>query len=94
MGRLRSRWVRWLAVWTAVLIVVAVLVAFQAMASLYDAQQRCFFNYPVVPCPHGDDPRVAQLTFAFFGVPLIWLIGVGLIVIGWAVQHRGDHRAR
>jgi hypothetical protein len=92
MGRLRSRWVRWLAVWTVPLFVVAAMVAFQAMASLADAQQRCFFNYPAVACPAGDDPRVAQLTFAFFGVPVIWLVGVGLIVIGWAVRHRGDHR--
>lgn len=94
MSRLRSRWVRWLAVWTAVLVVAAVLVALQAIVSLDDAQQRCFFNYPAVACPSSDDPRVAQLTFAFVGVPVIWLVGVGLTGVGWAVQHRGGGRAR
>ncbi len=94
MSRLRSRWVRWLAVWIAVLVAAAVLIALQAIVSLYDAQQRCFFNYPAVPCPPGDDPRVAQLTFAFFGVPVIWLVGVCLVGLGWAVRRRGGGRAR
>lgn len=91
---MRSRWVRWLAVWTALLAVAAVLLALQAVVSLYDAQQRCFFDYPAVPCPPGDDPRVAQLTFAFFGVPAIWLAGVVLTGVVWAVWRRRGGRDR
>jgi len=92
VGRLRSRWVRGLVLWTMALLVVAVLVAVQAMVSLADAQQACFFGYPSIPCPAGDDPRVAQLTVAFFGIPLAWLVGLGLAALAWAVRRRGgDH---
>ncbi len=94
MGRLRNRWVRWTVVWTLVSLVVAVLVAVQAMVSLYDAQQACFFQFPSVPCPGGDDPSVARLTFAFLGVPTIWLAGIGLTAVGWALKRRGDHPPR
>ena len=94
MGRFRSRWVRGLALWTLALLVVAVLVAVQAMVSLYDAQQACFFGFPSVPCPAGDDPRVAQLTFAFFGIPLVWLVGLGLAALVWAVRRRGGGYSR
>jgi hypothetical protein len=89
MGRLRSRWVRGLALWTAVMLAVGVLVAVQAIASLNDAQQECFFKFPQVPCPGGDDPRVAQLTFAFFGVPLTWLVGIVLGALMSALKRRG-----
>ena len=91
---MRSRWVRWLAVWTALLVVAALLLALQAVVSLYDAQQRCFFDYPAVPCPPGDDQRVARLTFAFFGVPAIWLVGIVVTGVGWAVRRRGKGRQR
>jgi hypothetical protein len=94
MGRLRSRWVKGLVAWTLVSLVVFVVVAVQAMASLYDAQQACFFQFPAVPCPGGDDPAVARLTFAFFGVPLIWLVGIGLAGVGWALKRRGDGHLR
>ena len=94
MGRLRSRWVRGLVLWTLALLVVAVLVAVQAMVSLDDAQQACFFGFPSVPCPAGDDPRVAQLTFAFFGIPLVWLVGLGLAALVWAVRRRGGGYSR
>lgn len=80
--------------WTLALFAVAVLVAIQAIASLYDAQQACFFGFPSVPCPGGDDRRVAQLTFAFFGIPLVWLVGLGLAAFGWALKRHRDNRPR
>lgn len=90
MGRLRSRWFRGFALWTLALLAVAVLVAIQAMASLYDAQQACFLQFPAIPCPGGDDPRVAQLTFAFFGVPLVSIVGIGLVALAWALKGHGN----
>jgi hypothetical protein len=39
-------------------------------------------NYPSVSCPSADDPALARLTFAFFGVPLVWLVGIGLALLG------------
>ncbi len=92
MSGLRHRWVQWLVLWTVLSVVVAVLIAFQAVASLYHDQQVCFLEFPAIPCPGADDPRFAQLTFAFFGVPLIWLVGVGVTVLGLAVQRRRDGR--
>lgn len=88
MSRLRNGFVRVGVLWTLALLVVAILLAVQAMSSLYDAQQACFFNYPAIPCPSGDDPAVTQLTIAFFGVPAVWLAGIGLVVLVWAVQRR------
>jgi hypothetical protein len=88
MDRLRSRWVRWVLLWTVVLLVIATVVAVAATASLYDAQQRCFLGYPSVPCPSGDDPRVGQLTLAFVGIPLVWLAGIGLTAVAWVVRQR------
>jgi ribose/xylose/arabinose/galactoside ABC-type transport system permease subunit len=90
VGRLRSRWFRGLALWTLAMLAIAVLVAIQAMASLDDAQQACFFGYPSVPCPASDDPRVAQLTFAFFGIPLVWLVGIVVAALVWALKRHGD----
>jgi len=94
MRRMRGRLVRGLVLWTLFLLVVAVLLAVQAMGSLYGAQQACFFNYPSVPCPSGDDPAVARLTFAFFGVPLVWLVGIGLAVLGRALLRHRSARPR
>jgi hypothetical protein len=76
------------------LLVVPVLLVVQAVWSLYSAQQACFFNYPSVPCPTGNDPASARLTFAFFGVPLVWLIGMGLAVLGYALLSRRSARPR
>ena len=42
----------------------------------------------VVPCPAGDDPRVAQLTFGLVGVPLVWVVGVAVGTVTWALTHR------
>ena len=71
---------------------VAVVLAVVAAAGLVDAQQACFISYPAVPCPDGGDWRVGLLPFALFGVPLIWLVGVAVAVVGRAVVRR--HRAR
>ena len=74
--------------------IAAIVLAIVAAASLVDAQQACFFSYPVDPCPAGDDWRVGLLTFAFFGVPLIWLVGVVVAVVGRAVVRRRRERRR
>ncbi len=90
MGRTRKRVVWAVVLWTMALLVVALVVAGEAMSSLYAGQQACFFNFPAVACPGGDDPAVARLTFAFFGVPAIWLLGVLAAFATWAV--RRNHR--
>ena len=94
MRRMRVSLVRGLVLWTLFLLVVAVLLTLQAVGSLYLAQQACWFNYPSVPCPSGDDPALARLTFAFFGVPLMWLVGIGLAVLGRALLRRRSARPR
>jgi hypothetical protein len=71
--------------WTLALLLVAVLAAGEAMSSLYAGHQACFFN-SAVPCPGGDDPAVARLTFAFLGVPAIWLLGVVAGSASWALR--------
>jgi len=73
---------------------VAVLIAVQAMVSLYDAQQACFFQFPSVPCPSGDDPSVGRLTFAFIGMPTIWLAGIGITAVEWGLKRRADRLPR
>lgn len=70
-----SKWARAVVLWTIALLILAIALAVAAVASLYDAQQACFFDTSV-QCPEGDDWRVALLTFALVGVPGIWLIGV------------------
>ena len=90
MRRIRVSLVRGLVLWTLVAIAVAVLLTLQVVWSLYAAQQACWFNYPSVPCPSGDDPALARLTFAFFGVPLVWLVGIGLAVLGRALLRWND----
>ena len=94
MRRIRVSLVRGLVLWTLVAIVVAVLMAVQAVVSLYAAGQACWFNYPSVECPNGNDPALVRLTFAFFGVPLVWLIGIGLAVLGRALVRRRSARPR
>lgn len=88
MRPLRSRWARGVVVWTLVMILAAIVLAVGAAASLADAQQACFFWFPSVACPDGQDWRVRLLTFAFFGVPLIWLVGVVVAIVGWAFANR------
>ena len=92
MRPLRGRWARGVVVWTFVLLLVAIVLAVSAVASLLDAQQACFLAFPSVACPDGQDWRVGLLTFAFFGVPLIWLVGVVVAIVGRAVANRQRER--
>jgi hypothetical protein len=85
---MRSRWVRRVVLWTLALIVAAIVLAVVAVASLMDAQQACFFEYPFVACPDGQDWRVGLLTFAFFGVPVIWLVGAVVAIVGRMLARR------
>lgn len=80
--------------WTLVLLVVAIGLAVFAAASLVDAQQGCFIGYPSVACPDGQDWRVGLLTFAFLGVPLIWLVGSVVAIAGRAVSRMQRERRR
>jgi hypothetical protein len=92
MRPLRSRWARGVFLWTLGLVVVAILLTAIAVATLVDAQERCFIEYPSVACPDAQDWRVGLLTFAFFGVPVIWLIGVVLAIVGRAAAKRQRER--
>lgn len=91
-----SRSVRTVAVgWTILMLAFAVVLAVQAAASLVGGQQACFFDYPTVACPSSDDPAVARLTFAFVGVPAIWLVGIGVAILtaAWGRRrHAPDRR--
>ena len=80
--------------WTVLMLVVAIVMAVQAAASLVDGQEACFFGYPAVACPSSDDPAVARLTFAFVGVPAIWLVGIGVAVLSsaWSRRRRAPDR--
>lgn len=79
-GWSRGRLVRILVVWTVVMLIVTIALATEAILSLNQAEQACFFNFPVTPCPAVDDPAVTRLTMALVGVPLAW--GIGLVVVG------------
>jgi hypothetical protein len=93
-GWSRGRLVRILALWTLVMLIVAIALATQAMLTLNQAEQACFFNFPATPCPAADDPAVTRLTVALVGIPLAW--GIGLVVIGlvWSVTRRDASRHR
>jgi ribose/xylose/arabinose/galactoside ABC-type transport system permease subunit len=79
--------------WTLAMLVVAIGVAIFASASLVDAQQRCFIEFPSVACPDGQDWRVGLLTFAFLGVPVVWVVGLVVAIAGRAVsKRRGERR--
>ena len=88
MRLLRSPWTRAFLLWTVLLVAAAVLLALGAVIGLLRADQACYFGYPVVPCPGTGDPLVVQLDFAFFGIPLIWLAGVVLGVVGRTLARR------
>ncbi len=89
---MRSRWARGVVLWTLALLVVAIVLAAIAVTSLMDAEQRCFFEYPSVACPDGRDWRVGLLTFAFFGVPVIWLVGAVVAIVGRVDANRKRER--
>jgi hypothetical protein len=94
MRRTRTRLVRIVVLWTLFMLGVAIVLAAEASLSLDKAQQACFFNFPATPCPGGDDPAVVLLTFAFFGVPLGWLIGLGVVGLVWLLMRRQASRHR
>jgi hypothetical protein len=87
--RLRSKAARAFVLWTLLILVVAILLSVQATGSLIVAGQDCFFNYPAVPCPSPTDPAFVRLTFVFFGLPLIWLLGIGVATAARAFRRRG-----
>jgi hypothetical protein len=89
MRRLRSRAARAIVLWTLLVLVAAILLSVQATGSLIFAGQDCFFSYPAVPCPSASDPALVRLTFVFFGLPLIWLLGIGLAVAWRVLRGRG-----
>lgn len=95
MKRTRSRLVRIVVLWTVFMLAVAIVLAAEAVISLNEAQQACFSNFPATPCPSSEDPAVVRLTWAFFGVPLGWLIGLGAVGLAWSLirlqasRHRG-----
>jgi hypothetical protein len=88
MKRLRSKGTRAFVLWTLLLVVVAILLSVQATGSLIFAGQDCFLNYPAVPCPSATDPALVRLTFVFFGLPLVWLVGIGLAIAWRAIRAR------
>jgi hypothetical protein len=71
---IRSPWTRAFLVWTIALAVAAILLAIVAVMGLLRADDACFFQ--VGPCPEIGDANHVRLAIAFFGIPLIWLVGV------------------
>ena len=88
MKLLRSPWTRAFLAWTIVLTVAAILLALDAVIGLLRADDACFFQ--VGPCPEFGDANHVRLALAFFGIPLIWLVGV---LVG-AVAHVLARRRR
>ena len=80
MRRLRNPWTRALLVWTAVLLAAATILAIGAVAGFLRSADDCYFQ--VGPCSQAGDPDVVRLQFAVFGIPLIWLVGVLVGVVG------------
>lgn len=80
------------ALWTLLLLALAAVIAGEAISSLNGRQQACFFNFPAIACPAGDDPAVARLTFAFFGVPTIWLLGIVVGAVALAIRRSSGAR--
>jgi hypothetical protein len=88
MRRARSRLVRIVVLWTVFMLAVAIVLAAEAVMSLNRAEQACFMNFPATPCPGSDDPAVVRLTLAFIGLPLGWLIGLGVVGLAWSLMRR------
>jgi hypothetical protein len=80
--RRRARWraARPAIAWTFGTFAVALVIAIAATTSLAEAQQACGAALGMA-CPDVRDPRVAWLLFAFFGVPLVWLLGLLLLAV-------------
>jgi len=75
------------------LLVIAAVVVIQALMSLHEADQTCFFGYPAVPCPGPDDPAVVRIRLACVGIPLVWGLGIALIAWMGTRFDRGTHPA-
>jgi len=69
------------AAWTVAVLGVGVVIFAEALSSLYTAQQACFFSYPAIPCPTGDDPSIVRLTLALVGAPAVWFAGLLAAVV-------------
>jgi hypothetical protein len=92
MRRMRSPWTRAFLIWTAMFLVGMILLALDASAGLISADQACFVQ--TAPCPDASHPRVIELQFALLGMPLIWVVGLVVGVVGRAVAERrsaGSH---
>ncbi len=74
MRLIKSSWTRAFIVWTVVLAVAAIVLAVVAVMGLLRADDACFFQ--IGPCPEFGDVNHVRLAIAFFGIPLIWLVGV------------------
>jgi hypothetical protein len=87
--RRRERWraARPAIAWTFGAFGAGVVIALVITWSLADAQQSCFLSGD--PCPDGGDPRLRWLALAFFGVPLIWLLGLLLLAVRTTTRRRG-----
>jgi hypothetical protein len=92
MRLIRSPWARAFLVWTVAFFAVAIVVALEALVSLGQAEQACFFE--PVPCPVAGHPKLVQLDVAVFVIPLIWLVGVILGVVARAVADRRQRGRR
>jgi hypothetical protein len=86
MRLLRSPWTRAFLVWTVVLLAAATVVAVDAVIGLLHTADECYFQ--IGPCSQAGDPDVVELQFAVFGLPLIWVVGVLLGVVGRAMARR------
>jgi hypothetical protein len=90
MRLLRSPWVRAFLIWTAVLLAAAAVVGIGAVIGLLRAADECFFQ--TGPCSQAGDTNSVLLAIAFFGIPLIWLAGVLLGVLGRTLASRRRRR--
>jgi hypothetical protein len=86
MHELKSPWTRAFLVWTIVALVAAIVVAVDAVIGLLRSADACFFQ--TGPCSQAGDPDVIQLQVAFFGIPLVWLLGVLVGAVGRAIAGR------
>jgi hypothetical protein len=94
MRRTRGRLVRIAVLWTLFMLGVAIVLVAGSVLSLDTAEQACFMHFPAIPCPGSDDPAMIRLKVAFFGVPLGWLIGLGVLGVAWSLRRRKSSRDR
>jgi hypothetical protein len=87
MARLRSPWTRAFLIWTTVMALAAVVLAFVAIAGFLRAAGICWFQ--AGPCAQAGDANDVLLRFAAVGVPAVWLVGMLAGAAAYAWQHRG-----